>query len=114
MTTPSREKPEIIAGELRAMIVSGEVAEGDSLGREPDLVEQFGVSRPSLREALRILLFAAVAAAVEMAAAQRGTGDMDGTGRRETGAGTAAATAATNAAASGFDRAAAERDLASG
>lgn len=53
--TPSREKPEIIADELRALIVNGEVAEGDSLGREPDLVEQFGVSRPSLREALRIL-----------------------------------------------------------
>jgi len=63
MTTPSRaqpreksrEKPEIIADEIRGMIVSGEVTEGESLGREPDLVEQFGVSRPSLREALRIL-----------------------------------------------------------
>ena len=37
------------------MIVSGKLSEGDSLGREPDLVERFGVSRPSLREALRIL-----------------------------------------------------------
>lgn len=55
MKTPSREKPEIIADEIRAMIVSGEVRAGDSLGREPDLVERFGVSRPSLREALRIL-----------------------------------------------------------
>ena len=55
MKTRSREKPEIIADELRALIVSGEVAEGESLGREPDLVERFGVSRPSLREALRIL-----------------------------------------------------------
>ena len=33
----------------------GELSEGDSLGHEPDLVERFGVSRPSLREALRIL-----------------------------------------------------------
>ncbi len=33
----------------------GELDEGDSLGHEPDLIERFGVSRPSLREALRIL-----------------------------------------------------------
>jgi GntR family transcriptional regulator, transcriptional repressor for pyruvate dehydrogenase complex len=50
-----REKPQQIADELRRMIVSGELSEGDSLGHEPDLVERFGVSRPSLREALRIL-----------------------------------------------------------
>jgi DNA-binding FadR family transcriptional regulator len=52
---PLREKPQKIADELRAMIVSGKLSEGDSLGREPELVERFGVSRPSLREALRIL-----------------------------------------------------------
>ncbi|HET6952112.1 MAG TPA: FCD domain-containing protein [Acidimicrobiales bacterium] len=52
---PPREKPQRIADELRAAIVSGELADGDSLGHEPDLVERFGVSRPSLREALRIL-----------------------------------------------------------
>jgi DNA-binding FadR family transcriptional regulator len=51
----AREKPQLIADELRASIVAGELTEGDSLGREPDLVERFGVSRPSLREALRIL-----------------------------------------------------------
>ena len=50
-----REKPQQIADELRRLIVSGKLAEGDSLGHEPDLVERFGVSRPSLREALRIL-----------------------------------------------------------
>ena len=51
----SRGKPQQIADEIRAMIVRGELAEGDSLGREPDLVDRFGVSRPSLREALRLL-----------------------------------------------------------
>jgi DNA-binding FadR family transcriptional regulator len=50
-----REKPQQIADVLRALIVSGDLVEGDSLGHEPDLVERFGVSRPSLREALRIL-----------------------------------------------------------
>ncbi len=50
-----REKPQLIADELRSLIVEGQLSEGDSLGHEPDLVERFGVSRPSLREALRIL-----------------------------------------------------------
>jgi GntR family transcriptional repressor for pyruvate dehydrogenase complex len=53
--TRRREKPQQIADELRALIVAGELSEGDSLGHEPDLVDRFGVSRPSLREALRIL-----------------------------------------------------------
>jgi DNA-binding FadR family transcriptional regulator len=50
-----REKPQQIADEIRAAIVAGDLSEGDSLGHEPDLVRRFGVSRPSLREALRIL-----------------------------------------------------------
>jgi len=50
-----REKPQQIADELRSLILSDRLSEGDSLGHEPDLVERFGVSRPSLREALRIL-----------------------------------------------------------
>ncbi len=54
-TSSPREKPQQIADELRALIVSGELADGEMLGHEPDLVERFGVSRPSLREALRIL-----------------------------------------------------------
>jgi GntR family transcriptional repressor for pyruvate dehydrogenase complex len=52
---PPREKPQKIADELRHLIVTGALTEGDSLGHEPDLIERFGVSRPSLREALRIL-----------------------------------------------------------
>jgi DNA-binding FadR family transcriptional regulator len=54
-STRLREKPQQIADELRRLIVSGKLSEGDSLGHEPELVERFGVSRPSLREALRIL-----------------------------------------------------------
>lgn len=50
-----REKPQQIADELRRLIIIGELDEGDSLGHEPELIERFGVSRPSLREALRIL-----------------------------------------------------------
>ncbi len=53
--SPKREKPQQVADELRHLIISGELDEGDSLGHEPDLIERFGVSRPSLREALRIL-----------------------------------------------------------
>jgi DNA-binding GntR family transcriptional regulator len=50
-----REKPQQIADQLRRLIVSGELADGESLGREHDLVDRFAVSHPSLREALRIL-----------------------------------------------------------
>ncbi len=53
--TRLREKPQLIADELRSLIMSGDLTEGDSLGHEPDLVERFGGARPSLREALRIL-----------------------------------------------------------
>ena len=53
--TKPREKPQQIADELRQLIIIGALDEGDSLGHEPDLIERFGVSRPSLREALRIL-----------------------------------------------------------
>lgn len=54
-TATPREKPQQIADELRGLIVSGELGDGEMLGHEPELVERFGVSRPSLREALRIL-----------------------------------------------------------
>lgn len=40
---------------MRARIVRGELREGDSLPPESELIAQFGVSRPSIREALRIL-----------------------------------------------------------
>jgi DNA-binding FadR family transcriptional regulator len=50
-----RAKPQRIADEIRQLIVSGKFSEGDLLGRELELIERFGVSRPSLREGLRIL-----------------------------------------------------------
>jgi DNA-binding FadR family transcriptional regulator len=56
MTSPSaREKPKQVADELRQDIIDGRLDEGDSLGTEAELVARFAVSRPTLREALRIL-----------------------------------------------------------
>jgi DNA-binding FadR family transcriptional regulator len=46
---------ELIARELRKRIVHGELKEGESLPAEVELMAQLGVSRASLREALRIL-----------------------------------------------------------
>ncbi|MFJ3212639.1 FadR/GntR family transcriptional regulator [Streptomyces flaveolus] len=46
---------EIIASNIRRQIVSRELKEGDTLPSEIDLMQQFGVSRPTLREAFRIL-----------------------------------------------------------
>jgi DNA-binding FadR family transcriptional regulator len=46
---------EIVAEKIRNRIISGELSEGDSLPSEGQLLEKFGVSRPTLREAFRIL-----------------------------------------------------------
>jgi len=46
---------EVVADALRRQIVRGEIPEGGALPGESALMERFGVSRPSLREALRIL-----------------------------------------------------------
>jgi GntR family transcriptional regulator, transcriptional repressor for pyruvate dehydrogenase complex len=46
---------ELVAGHLRRQIVRGELSEGDALPPESALMEQFGISRPTLREAFRIL-----------------------------------------------------------
>ncbi|MYQ30625.1 GntR family transcriptional regulator, partial [Streptomyces sp. SID4956] len=46
---------ELVARRLRRMIVEGELKEGDYLPREAELLEHFGVSRPTLREAVRVM-----------------------------------------------------------
>jgi len=46
---------ELIAAQLRRQIVVGRLSEGDMLPPELTLMTQFGVSRPTLREAFRIL-----------------------------------------------------------
>lgn len=46
---------EVVAGVLRDRIVSGQLRDGDTLPRQEDLLQEFRVSKPSLREALRIL-----------------------------------------------------------
>lgn len=44
-----------VVAKIKAMIVSGELKEGDRIPGERELCEQFGVSRASVREGLKIL-----------------------------------------------------------
>jgi DNA-binding FadR family transcriptional regulator len=46
---------DLIAGQLRRQIVRGELKEGDALPSEAELLGRFNVSRPTLREAYRVL-----------------------------------------------------------
>ena len=54
MTRPSRA-PDVVAATLRRRILSGELAPGDSLPTEGELITQLGVSRETVRMALRLL-----------------------------------------------------------
>jgi GntR family transcriptional repressor for pyruvate dehydrogenase complex len=46
---------ERVAAVLRRLMIHGEIPEGAMLPSESDLMERFGVSRPTLREAFRVL-----------------------------------------------------------
>ena len=46
---------ELVAAHLRRQIVKAELVEGDALPSEAILMVQFGISRPTLREAFRVL-----------------------------------------------------------
>ena len=46
---------ELVAAEIRNAILGGTLRPGDRLPPETSLMSRFGVSRPSLREALRLL-----------------------------------------------------------
>ena len=60
-TTPRRSQlrqprlADMVAGVLRERIVEGKLQDGDLLPKQDELLEEFRISRPSLREALRIL-----------------------------------------------------------
>jgi GntR family transcriptional repressor for pyruvate dehydrogenase complex len=58
VTTSQLRQPklaELVANVLRQRILSGELADGQLLPNQDSFVSEFGVSRPSMREALRIL-----------------------------------------------------------
>src|SRR6195952_1560326 len=51
----SPKTAELVAQTLRKMIVDGQLTDGDFLPYEADLMAHFQVSRPTLREAVRVL-----------------------------------------------------------
>ncbi|MFF3850791.1 FadR/GntR family transcriptional regulator [Streptomyces sp. NPDC002328] len=55
--TPVRvpKMAELVAAQLRRKIVRGELTEGEALPAETELMAEFAVSRPTLREAFRVL-----------------------------------------------------------
>lgn len=55
MATERRSATEQVAYDIRRHVQREALKPGDRLGREEDLAREFGVSRPTLREALRLL-----------------------------------------------------------
>lgn len=51
----SPKTAELVARTLRRMVVDGQLKDGDFLPHEAELISHFGVSRPTLREAVRVL-----------------------------------------------------------
>lgn len=49
-----------VLDQINNVILSGQLRKGDKLGRERELAEQFGVSRPTVREAISMLREAGV------------------------------------------------------
>jgi DNA-binding FadR family transcriptional regulator len=54
-TVRGRRIPELMAADIRRRILVKELAPGHALPPEAEMMAQYGVSRPSLREALRLL-----------------------------------------------------------
>ncbi|WP_062998060.1 FadR/GntR family transcriptional regulator [Nocardia jinanensis] len=46
---------ELVVAQLRRQIIRGELLEGDALPSETELMQRYGISRPTLREAFRVL-----------------------------------------------------------
>ncbi|MDF2382167.1 FadR family transcriptional regulator [Nostoc ellipsosporum NOK] len=55
MPLPRKSLAEAVADQLQAAIAKGTYAVGEKLPTEPELMEQFGVGRSSVREAVRLL-----------------------------------------------------------
>src|SRR3954452_18570152 len=54
-TVRSPKTAELVAGTLRRMVVDGTLKDGDFLPNEAELMAHFGISRPTLRDAIRVL-----------------------------------------------------------
>ncbi|HLB45707.1 MAG TPA: winged helix-turn-helix domain-containing protein, partial [Anaerolineales bacterium] len=50
-----KTRSEIVAGRLAALLLDGSLKSGDQLPPERELINRLGVSRPTLREALKAL-----------------------------------------------------------
>lgn len=54
-TKPRRSRPVLVADQIKQWVVERDLKAGDKLPNEGEMIEQFGVSKGTVREALRIL-----------------------------------------------------------